>query len=200
MRTRGVIALAMIGFGVSPLAAQWSPSGLLAGVPVTEDCDRTAGAPARATEGPQLFTCGEAIAVIDGEVAHAAEFFVVHEYAHIAAENANEPAADCWAAREIGRTPDGAAYVRAIAAWLELHESDYVEQIGLAADRAQRIRECSGLASPPTATSDLCCAATTSCSMGEGTAIPVGTSCYCPAGENDVESGEICVDDPVTTI
>lgn len=188
------LCLSISIFASTPLAAQWSPAGELAGVPVSEDCERTAQAPARAAEGPQIFTCSSAVEAIDGEVAHAADFFLVHEYAHIANENASESQADCWAASELGATPDGFLFVGAVARWLEARGDEFVEGLGTGADRAWSIRDCSGLDFPEPASGNACCTAAGNCQLSEeGSGMPIGTWCYCRIGDTaELADGLVC--------
>jgi hypothetical protein len=163
-------------------------------VPVSEDCERTAGAPARAAEGPQIFTCASAVEVIEAEVPNASSFFLVHEYGHVAIEGPTESQADCWAATELGAISEAMIYVDAAARWLEAHGDGQLDQFGSGAERAQRIRECSGLSFPAPVVSDTCCATGRTCPLPAGANLAVGTGCYCDAEdpEGGFESGEVC--------
>ena len=191
----GAIALALAAsLPGLPLAAQWSPQGVLAGVPVTEDCERTAQAPARAAEGPQVFVCSASAATIDAEVAQASHFFLVHEYGHIAIDGATESQADCWAAHELGMAPGGAEFVGATASWLEARSEEVVEPYGPSGERARRIRECSGLPFPPAPVGDACCTPVGSCALpGSDSAQPIGSGCDCggEAAESETEEGAL---------
>ena len=189
---RFIAIVVALGASALPLKAQWTPTGPLAGVPVSEDCARSAGAAAYAAEGPQIFTCATAVEAIEAAVPRAAHFFLVREYARIAIDGANESQADCWAAREIGAAPDGMSYVDAGARWLEAESGDFAE-------RALRIRECSGLPFESPATGDRCCTAVGSCALpGEGTVLFLGAGCYCGSDneEGGFESGHVCVVEP----
>jgi hypothetical protein len=185
-------ALLAVWSVASPAEGQWSPSGLLAGVPVSEDCDRSAGAPAYAAEGPQIFTCESAVAAIEAAVTNAAHFFLVHEYGRIAVEGANDAEADCWAAHEIGATADGTTYIDATARWFEAQAEGLEE-------RALRIRECSGLPFEPPPTGDRCCTEVGSCELpGEDASLAIGRGCYCGSEveEGDLQPGEVCASEP----
>lgn len=195
MRNPTLLLLLLTVTGVSRAAAQWVPTGSLAGVPVSIDCERTANAPARTVEGPQVFTCPEAAAAIDAEVADAAHFFLVHEFGVIALDSTNASAADCWAARQVAAATNGERYIVAVVAWLDAHSAEFDARIGTDAERADRIRECSGLEFPPVVTGARCCTDSGGCDFLTGDpAKPLGASCYCVLEDPDSSpaGGTVC--------
>lgn len=188
------LAFAVVVAAGSPSAAQWTPTGLLGGVPLSDDCARSAGAPAYAAEGPQIFTCASAVDAIESEINRASAFFLVHEYGHIANEGGTESQADCWAATELGANPDGVLYIDAAARWLEARGEEFAERSGTASERAARIRACSGLQFAPPPAGESCCTSAGSCALSDdGPSMPLGTWCYCViGGEAGSTVGAVC--------
>jgi hypothetical protein len=65
-------------------------------------------------------------------------WYRTHEYGHIVLGTSDEPAADCWAARNASPAENAGAFQHFMA------RSDYHPRYGHAHDRAARIRMCSG--------------------------------------------------------
>jgi hypothetical protein len=134
-----IITCAVISYGVSA-KAQWSPVGGLLNVPVTKNCTITSGNVASAkTDG--LFLCPSRADLVDSQVKDASHFYVVHEYGLLAIRTNSDKLADCWAAHQLARAPNGRHYVKQ---WIT-HWSNYGmthPTLGTPAQRIANVRAC----------------------------------------------------------
>ena len=69
------------------------------------------------------------------------ESLMVHEFGHVAQQTTNEALADCWAAKELVRAPNGSRYLNAAIALFGQRPNEHA-RYGSPAERAERIRGC----------------------------------------------------------
>ena len=138
--------------------AQWVPKGALAAVPVVQDCDETGGDVAVSRlDPPAVYLCPIVVKLIRKKNPGAEHFFFVHEFGHVAQDTSNEAAADCWAAKELAKAPNGSRYLIAVIELLQQRPNEYSPRYGTPSERAERIRSCAeekrvmGLAAIPDA-------------------------------------------------
>ena len=123
--------------------AQWVPRGALAAVPVVQDCDETGGDVAVSRlDPPTIYLCPTVVKLIRKKYPGAEHFYFVHEFGHIAQGTSDEAAADCWAARELARAPNGGRYLAAVIALLRQRPNARSPRYGTPSERAERIRSC----------------------------------------------------------
>ena len=138
--------------------AQWVPKGALAAVPVVQDCNETGGDVAVSRlDPPAVYLCPIVVQLIRKKNPGAEHFFFVHEFGHVAQDTSNEAAADCWAAKELAKAPNGSRYLIAVIELLQQRPNEYSPRYGTPSERAERIRSCAeekrvmGLAAIPDA-------------------------------------------------
>lgn len=121
-------------------AAQWSPTGLLAEVPVLRNCDMTNGKVAVArTDG--IFFCPSRASEINSEIPDASHFAVVHEYGMLAIHTTSGKLADCWAAHRLATASNGLHYIKQwIRYWRAHGRPDAI--YGSPEERISNIRSC----------------------------------------------------------
>ncbi len=135
--------LAVLAALASPAEAQWRPRGALASVPVIRECDETGGDIAvTRLEPPTIYVCPRVIELARKADPGVEHFFLVHEYGHIALQNGDEAAADCWAARELAKAPNGERYLAAAIRHFRRRGDDASRRYGTPVERAERIRAC----------------------------------------------------------
>ena len=78
----------------------------------------------------------------------AEQFFLVHEFGHIALQTSDEATADCWAAHELATVRDGRRALDAAIALFRARADDSSRHYGSPQDRAERIRRCAAEALP----------------------------------------------------
>lgn len=124
----------------APARAQWSPVGGLLNVAVTQNCTLTSGNIATATRDG-MFLCPARAELVDSQVKDASHFYVVHEYGLLAIRTNSDKLADCWAAHQLARAPNGPHYVKQ---WIT-HWSNYGmtrPTLGTPAQRIANVRAC----------------------------------------------------------
>ncbi len=129
----------------APAQAQWVPSGELARVPVIQECDETGGDIAVSRlDPPTIYVCRRVVKLVRRKDPGAEHFYLVHEYGHVALVTADEAAADCWAARELAKAPNGQRYLAAALRHFRRRGEDPSLRYGTSNERAERIRQCAG--------------------------------------------------------
>ena len=123
--------------------AQWVPRGPLAAVPVVQDCTETGGDVAVSRlDPPTVYLCQSVVRLIRRKNPGAEHFYFVHEFGHVALGTSDEAAADCWAARELAKAPNGSRYLNAAIAHFRQRPNERSPRYGTPAERAERIRSC----------------------------------------------------------
>jgi hypothetical protein len=195
-----VILAVLMGYDAS---ADWRPTEALARIPVIENCAETGGDIAVSRPGPVIYYCQAAANALNQRWPDAGHFYYVHEFGHQALQSANEAQADCWAAKESAKLPDGQHYLDAAIEHFEDRGPEYHPRYGTAAERAARIRRCATEVSnsgsegrrkePLSRLGRSCC-------MSRGgmcgpflnqPALPVGSPCSCQYG-NPFAAGTVC--------
>jgi hypothetical protein len=135
-------ALPLLVFAAGAMA-QWLPSGALAKVPVVRDCDETGGDVAVSRlDPPTIYLCPRVVDLVRKKDPGAEQFYLVHEYGHIALATSSEAEADCWAARELAKARNGERYLNAAIRHFERRPDEPSTRYGSPGQRAQRIRDC----------------------------------------------------------
>lgn len=123
--------------------AQWVPSGALAAVPVVRDCNETGGDVAVSRlDPPTVYLCQSVVNLVRKKSPGAEHFYFVHEFGHVAQGTGDEAAADCWAARELARAPNGGRYLNAAIEHFRQRPNETSPRYGTPTERAERIRSC----------------------------------------------------------
>ena len=123
--------------------AQWVARGALAAVPVVQDCNETSGDVAVSRRHPPaIYVCPTVVRLIRKKFPGAEHFYLVHEYGHVAEDSADEAIADCWAAKELARAPNGGRYLVAVIELLRQRPDERSPRYGTPSERAERIRFC----------------------------------------------------------
>ena len=134
---------AVLAAAAGAAAAQWKPRGALAAVPVIRECDETGGDIAvTRLDPPTIYVCRRVVELLRKADPGAEHFYLVHEYGHIALLTSDEAAADCWAARELARAPNGERYLAAAIRHFRRRGEDPSRRYGTPLERAERIRSC----------------------------------------------------------
>lgn len=124
-------------------SAQWVARGALAAVPVVMDCNETSGDVAVSRRHPPaIYLCPTVVRLIRKKFPGAEHFYLVHEYGHVAEDTADEKVADCWAAKELARAPNGGRYLVAVLELLRQRPDERSPRYGTPSERAERIRYC----------------------------------------------------------
>ena len=135
--------LAVLAALVGPAEAQWRPRGALAAVPVIRECDETGGDIAvTRLEPPTIYLCPRVVELARKADPGVEHFFLVHEYGHVVLQSGDEAAADCWAARELAKAPNGERYLAAAIRHFRRRGEDASRRYGTPVERAERIRAC----------------------------------------------------------
>lgn len=134
-----IITLSTISYG------QWSPTGLLAQVPVYENCGIVNGRVGISIVTPpprRIYVCQSDINYLDRTFGGAGHFIYVHEFGHQVVTYGGEPAADCWASEQLVYSRNGEYYINgAIRAFLSQGDV-YSPGYGTGRQRAQRVYNC----------------------------------------------------------
>ncbi|MDP4004247.1 hypothetical protein [Methylobacterium sp. NEAU K] len=101
----------MLAFTDGNARAQWNPSGSLLDISVIKNCSETGGNIA-AARSDGLFLCPRRAELVNSQVPDASHFYIVHEYGLLAIRIASDRLADCWAAHQLKRAPNGAHYIK----------------------------------------------------------------------------------------
>jgi len=135
--------LAVLAVLAGPAEAQWRPRGALAAVPVIRECDETGGDIAvTRLEPPTIYLCPRVVELARKADPGVEHFFLVHEYGHVVLQSGDEAAADCWAARELAKAPNGERYLAAAIRHFRRRGEDASRRYGTPVERAERIRAC----------------------------------------------------------
>ena len=135
--------LALLGAAAGSAQAQWRPAGALAAVPVIRGCDETGGDIAvTRLEPPTIYLCPRVVELARKADPGVEHFFLVHEYGHVVLQSGDEAAADCWAARELAKAPNGERYLAAAIRHFRRRGDDASRRYGTPVERAERIRAC----------------------------------------------------------
>jgi hypothetical protein len=135
--------VAVLAAASGPAEAQWKPRGALAAVPVVRECDETGGDIAVSRlDPPTIYVCPRVVELARKSDPGVEHFFLVHEYGHIALQTGDETAADCWAARELAKAPNGERYLGAAIRHFRRRGEDPSRRYGTPIERAERIRHC----------------------------------------------------------
>ena len=135
--------LAVLAVLAGPAEAQWRPRGALAAVPVIRECDETGGDIAvTRLEPPTIYLCPRVVELARKADPGVEHFFLVHEYGHVVLQSGDEAAADCWAARELAKAPNGERYLAAAIRHFRRRGDDASRRYGTPVERADRIRAC----------------------------------------------------------
>src|SRR3569832_1695744 len=88
----GVVLVAV----AADAAAQWRPTGGLASVLVVDDCNETGGdVMVSRLDPPTVYACPRVVKLVRKQHPGAEQFFLVHEFGHIALQTPDEAMADC---------------------------------------------------------------------------------------------------------
>ena len=135
--------LAVLAVLAGPAEAQWRPRGALAAVPVIREGDETGGDIAvTRLEPPTIYLCPRVVELARKADPGVEHFFLVHEYGHVVLQSGDEAAADCWAARELAKAPNGERYLAAAIRHFRRRGDDASRRYGTPVERAERIRAC----------------------------------------------------------
>ncbi|MCE9658183.1 MAG: hypothetical protein K8R60_06450 [Burkholderiales bacterium] len=148
--------LAFLAVAAGNAHAQWRPTGALAAVPVIRECDETGGDIAVSRlDPPTIYVCPRVVELARKSDPGVEHFYLVHEYGHIALATADEAAADCWAARELAKAPNGERYLSAAIRHFRRRGDEASRRYGTPVERAERLRSCADSPSQalPTSTS-----------------------------------------------
>ena len=138
-----LLTLALLVAAAGAAQAQWRPTGTLAAVPVISECDETGGDIAVSRlDPPTIYICRRVVELVRKSDPGAEHFYLVHEYGHIALLTSDEAAADCWAARELAKAPNGERYLAATIRHFRRRGEDPSRLYGTPLERAERIRSC----------------------------------------------------------
>ncbi|MEP6740066.1 MAG: hypothetical protein ABJA61_06780 [Caldimonas sp.] len=138
-----ILASLVLLLPLTQARAQWVPKGALAHVLVVRDCNETGGDVAVSRlDPPTIYVCPLVVQLIRKKNPGAEHFFLVHEYGHVALATSDEAFADCWAAKELAKAPNGRRYIDAAIALFRQRPADYSPLYGSPAERAERIRTC----------------------------------------------------------
>jgi hypothetical protein len=138
-----VLALLLLGLPAVRAHAQWVPTGSLAAVPVIRDCNETGGDVAVSRlDPPTVYLCPTVVRLIRKTHPGAEHFYFVHEFGHLAQGTSDEAAADCWAAKELVKAPNGSRYLMAAIEHFRQRPTEYSARYGTPQGRAERIRSC----------------------------------------------------------
>ncbi|HZW75771.1 MAG TPA: hypothetical protein VFF43_19640 [Caldimonas sp.] len=147
--TAAAIAAVALLASVADARAQWVPRGDLARVLVVHDCDETGGDVAVSRlDPPTVYVCDRVVGLIRAKEPGAEQFYLVHEFGHIALQTTSESAADCWAARELVEAPNGGRFLRIAIAHFRARGDEPSARYGSPRERAERIRSCADEAMP----------------------------------------------------
>ena len=142
-RLASTAVFAVLALAAGTAEAQWKPRGALAAVPVIRECDETGGDIAVSRlDPPTIYVCPRVIELARKSDPGVEHFFLVHEYGHIALQTGDETAADCWAARELAKAPNGERYLAAAIRHFRRRGEDPSRRYGTPLERAERIRSC----------------------------------------------------------
>ena len=138
---------AVLAAACAAASAQWKPRGALAAVPVIRACDETGGDIAvTRLDPPTIYVCPRVIELARKADPGVEHFFLVHEYGHVVLQSGDEAAADCWAARELAKAPNGERYLGAAIRHFRRRGDDASRRYGTPVERAERIRACADAA------------------------------------------------------
>ena len=147
------MTFALLAATAGSAQAQWRPTGPLAAVPVIRECDETGGDIAVSRlDPPTIYVCRRVVDLLRKSDPGAEHFYLVHEYGHIALATADEAAADCWAARELAKAPNGERYLTAAIRHFRRRGDESSRRYGTPVERAERIRSCAEASSWATST------------------------------------------------
>jgi hypothetical protein len=140
---RAALLAVLLACSTAGVQAQWVPTGALASVLVVRDCSETGGDVAVSRlDPPTVYLCPLVVDLVRKAHPGAEHFYFVHEFGHIAQNTSDESAADCWAARELARAPNGARYLRIAIAHFRQRPDEASRRYGSPRERAERIRSC----------------------------------------------------------
>ncbi len=105
-----IFSLILYASLTEPSNSQWSPFGRVLDVTITNDCVKTLGEIALA-KPDGIFYCPVRAQVIDAQVEDASHFYLVQAYGQLAIHNSSRKLADCWAAHQLARAPNGRHYI-----------------------------------------------------------------------------------------
>lgn len=138
-----VLAPVLLFLPAARAHAQWVPMGALAAVPVVQDCNETSGDVAVSRlDPPAIYVCPIVVKLIRKKNPGAEHFYFVHEFGHVAQDTSDEAAADCWAAKQLAKAPNGSRYLIAMIELLRQRPNEYSPRYGTPNERAERIRSC----------------------------------------------------------
>jgi hypothetical protein len=137
-----VVTSCIVWIYATCLLAQWSPSGSLAAIPVRENCAMTGGDIAVARPGPIIWYCQAAATSINARWPGAGHFYYVHEFGHFVV-GSDEAKADCWAADQLRRVPNGQYYLKAaVQHFIDRRNEPINPSYGSMLSRANRVAAC----------------------------------------------------------
>jgi hypothetical protein len=158
----------------------------------------TGGDIAVARPGPAIVYCQASANAVNARWPGAGHFYYVHEFGHVALGTSDEAKADCWAADQLSRAPNGQTYLRAAVQHFIARQNEPVNpRYGPMLARANRVASCGHLQSmnapPPQpaqpALGRSCCTPYGKCGpFLNQPALPIGSACYCGNGA----TGQVC--------
>lgn len=143
LRPHALVLVVILGAAPCGAAAQWRPSGALASVLVVDDCNETGGdVMVSRLDPPTIYVCPRVVKLVRKDHPGAEQFFLVHEFGHVALQTSDEAMADCWAAHELANVRGGRRALDAAIALFGARADDPSRPYGTPQDRAERIRRC----------------------------------------------------------
>jgi CDP-diacylglycerol pyrophosphatase len=144
-----LVLVIIVAVAPAGAAAQWRPTGQLASVLVVDDCNETGGdVMVSRLDPPTVYVCPTVVKLVHKDHPGAEQFFLVHEFGHIALQTSDEAMADCWAARELATARNGRRALDAAIALFRSRAEDSSRRYGSPQDRAERIQRCATEALP----------------------------------------------------
>ena len=192
---RRVVIIIVCSLATTPTYSQWKPTGRLANVPVIENCAATGGDIAVANPRPAIIYCQAAANALNARWPGAGHFYYVHEFGHLALGTDDEARADCWAAQQLKKAPNGERFLQvAIQHFTDRRNEPVNPRYGPMLERARRVARCGGIgdSAPPTSTTPMgrsCCTSYGKCGpFYNQPALPLGAVCNCGPGA----AGRVC--------
>ena len=149
LRPLALVLVAVVLAAPRGAAAQWRPTGALASVLVVDDCSQTGGdVMVSRLDPPTVYACATVVKLVRKRYPGAEQFFLVHEFGHIALQTSDEAMADCWAAHELAGVKGGRRALAAAMALFRARADDPSRRYGSPQQRAERIEHCAAEAQP----------------------------------------------------
>lgn len=110
-------------------------------VSIIANCGRTGGGIAIALPSRVIYYCPQRMAWMNYRAPGAADFFMTHEFGHLALESGDESLVDCWAAQRFRSAEHGEFYIDSVTRFIKRYHRPS-KKYGTPESRADHIREC----------------------------------------------------------